>query len=152
MEHLSHLCCPNQPPESLRRIAALAAIRQRYPVLRSGRQYSCPISFLGGPFEVVGNGELMAWSRILDDEEALCIVNVHGTQSRGADILVDAELSTSVGNLTVVANTAEVTTFGPTVSHPSTSKLTIQRTSDGKVYVEIRNLGPSEVLVLLNHP
>ena len=29
-------------------------------------------------------GELIAWSRILDDEEALCIVNGHGAEYRGA--------------------------------------------------------------------
>ncbi len=145
-----HCFDPSHP--TYKRIAALTTLRQRYPVVRSGRQYSRPISFLGRPFEVVGNGELMAWSRILDDEEALCIVNVNGTQSRGADILVDAGLSTSVGNLTVVANTAEVANPGTPVNHPIGSTLPVQRTGDGNAYIAVRNLGPSEVLVLLNHP
>ena len=48
------------------------------------------ISFLGRPFDVYGPGEIMAWSRILDDEEALCVLNAHGTDERGADVLVDA--------------------------------------------------------------
>jgi glycosidase len=133
------------------RIAALASLRQQYPVLRSGRQFRRPISFLGKPFEVYDNGELMAWSRILDDEEALCVVNVNGNQSRGADVLVSAELSAPLGQLTVAANTFEAANPGVSTSHPVNSRLPVMRTADGKAYVEIRNLGPSEVLVLLNH-
>src|SRR5215813_12331458 len=62
------------------------------------------------------SGELIAWSRILDDEEALCIINGHGSESRGADILVDANLNASAapGNpwegsapfFTVIANSS----------------------------------------------
>ncbi|MGH9282440.1 MAG: alpha-amylase family glycosyl hydrolase, partial [Acidimicrobiales bacterium] len=57
------------------RIAAMAAVRRAHPVLRHGRQYLRPISLFGGPFAPAAPGELIAWSRILDDEEALCVVN-----------------------------------------------------------------------------
>jgi hypothetical protein len=121
-------------------------------VVRVGRQYGRLISIFGQPFDVLGNGELMAWSRILDDEEAICIVNVHGNQSRGADVLVDAGLSGAVGFLTVVANTMEVVMPAAAIPHPVGSTLPVRRTPDGKAYIEVRDVGPSEVLVLINHP
>lgn len=145
-----HCFDPNHP--TYRRLAEMTAVRQRFPVLRLGRQYGRPISIFGRSFEVLGNGELMAWSRVLDDEEALCIVNVHGNQRRGADVLVDAGLSGSAGNLTVVLNTEDVVRGGATIRHPVGSSVPVRRTPDGAAYVEIRDVGPSEVLILVNHP
>ena len=40
---------------------------------------TCARSRSSAGFAVRGGGELLAWSRILDDEEALCVVNAHGT-------------------------------------------------------------------------
>ena len=145
--------CFDEDSPAYVRIAALAAVRQQYPVLRDGRQYLRPTSFLGRPFDVYGPGEIMAWSRILDDEEALCIVNGHGTEQRGADVLVDASLISSSVSMTVVLNTAQTATpQGFTGTHPLGSTLPVHRTTDGKAYVEIRNLPASEVLVLTNRP
>ena len=96
--------CFDEQSQAYPRIAALAALKRDYPVLRYGRQYLRPISFLGKPFAVYGPGEMMAWSRILDDEEALCIINAHGTESRGADVLVDAALNPPGGSMTVILN------------------------------------------------
>lgn len=130
-----------------RRIARLGEVRRRYPVLRYGRQYPRPISFLGRPFDVYGGGELVAWSRILDDEEALCVVNVHGAESRGADVLVDAGLNPPGSSLTVVLATAAVDGgAGPAEG----ATLPVRHTLDGTAYVQVRELPPSEVLVLLN--
>jgi glycosidase len=141
-----------------RRIAALTALRQRYPVLRYGRQYLRPIAFLGRPFDVYGPGEIVAWSRLLDDEEALCLINAHGTDERGADILVDADLNRSAPaqppvSMTVVLNTAEVVNPGGYKgSHPVGSHLPVHRTANGAAYVEVRQVPASEVLVLMNYP
>ncbi|MGZ8308530.1 MAG: hypothetical protein ACXWU0_01660 [Rhodoplanes sp.] len=46
---------------AFRRIAALAALRKQFPVLRQGRQYQRPFSLFGGPFSEHGPGELVAW-------------------------------------------------------------------------------------------
>jgi glycosidase len=135
-----------------RRIAALAALRQRLPVLRHGRQYLRPISFLGLPFEVRGPGELVAWSRILDDEEALCVVNVHGTDLRGADVIVDASLNPPGSVMTVLVNTATTADPRGFATHAPGSGFPVLQRADGAAYVEIRDLRPSEVLVLSNHP
>lgn len=88
-----------------RRIAALAAIRQRFPALRVGRQYLRPVSLFDGPFLLQGPGELVGWSRILSDEEALCAIN--GTQTRGGNVVVDADLNQHGMALTVIANSME---------------------------------------------
>lgn len=146
---VGHHCFDESHPAYVR-IAAMTALRKAFPVLSQGRQYLRPISFLGRPFAVYGPGELIAWSRILDDEEALCVLNGHGVAVRGADVLVDAKLQQ--GTMTVVLNTAQVvdpeTYAGP---HPVGSTLPV-RIADGTAYVEIRNLPPSEVLVLTNRP
>ncbi|MBS0483880.1 MAG: alpha-amylase [Proteobacteria bacterium] len=136
-----------------RRIAALAALRKQFPVLRQGRQYQRPISNFGAPFELSAAGEIIAWSRILDDEEALCIVNPHGYEMRGGNVIVDASLSPPGSELTVVMNTRQTvaeSTAG--ITHPVNSRLRVKQMDDGTAYVEIRKVPPSEVLVLVNHP
>jgi glycosidase len=135
------------------RIAALTALRKRYPVLRYGRQYQRPISFFARPFAVYGPGEIVAWSRILDDEEAVCVVNAHGTDRRGADVLVDADLNQPGGSMVVLLNTAETADPGGSAGpHRVGTTVPVRRTASGTAYVEIRDVHPSEVLVLTNYP
>lgn len=144
-----HCFDPDHP--AFRRIAGLARLRAAWPVLRFGRQYQRPISLFRGPFAMAGSGELVAWSRILDDEEALCVLNSHGTDPRGGDVLVDADLSPAGSELTVVYNSAESAGLSPG-SHPVGSRLTVHPSPGGERFVEIRDLGPSEILVIGNHP
>jgi hypothetical protein len=92
---------------------------------------------------------LQRWSRILDDEEALCVVNTHGTAARGGDVLVDADLAASAPVFRVVANTAEAGGIAG-VTHPIGSTLPVQWTPDVIAYLPIRDVLPSEVLVLDN--
>jgi glycosidase len=147
-----HHCFDEGSPAFVR-IAALTALRQEYPVLRYGRQYLRKIALFDWPFAVHGPGQLVAWSRILDDQEALCVVNAHGTENRGARIVVDAALNPPGSALTVILNSAQAAGsqgFGGT--HRVGSRLAVQRTEDGTTYVEVSDLPPSEVLVLTNHP
>jgi glycosidase len=145
--------CFDEHSPAYRRIAALAALRKSYPTLRCGRQYLRPISFLGRPFDVYGPGEIVAWSRILDDEETLCVLNAHGLEERGADVLVDAALNSPGALLTVILNTAQAADPGGFAGfYPAGSQVAVQRTADGKAYVEVRHVLPSEILVLTNHP
>lgn len=145
-----HHCFDEHHP-AYARIAALTALRKAFPVLAHGRQYLRPVSFLGQPFDVYGPGEIMAWSRILDDEEALCVLNAHGADARGADVLVDATLS--MGSMIVVLNTAQAADpDGYAGFYPVGAVLLVHTTPNGKAYVEIRDVPPSEVLVLTNRP
>jgi hypothetical protein len=128
--------------------------------LRYGRQYQRQISNFNSPFALPPAGELIAWSRILDDEEALCIVNGHGRGSRGGDVLIDANLNSpqAPGNpwggkppyLVVVANSAQTAAGAQYAgSHPIGSELAVEWRGD-IAYVPIRNIDPSEVVVLIN--
>ncbi|HQX49877.1 MAG TPA: alpha-amylase family glycosyl hydrolase [Planctomycetaceae bacterium] len=150
-------CFDVQSPSYLR-IAAITDLRHRFPALRSGRQYQRPTRFLSNPFGFWGPGELMAWSRILDDEELLCVVNPHGTAARGADIIVDAQLNhdqTGDRPLTVVLNTEQAAAANPATFAGANSigtQIPVLRDPNGTAYVELRNIAPSDVLVLSNHP
>jgi glycosidase len=145
--------CFNEQHPAYLRIAALLKVRQEYPVLRYGRQYLRPISNFGGDFVESEAGEIIAWSRILDDEEALCIVNSHGTQARGGDVMVDAKLNIEEGSkFQVIANSAQAVekdTYKGT--HPIGTTVDVKQRS-GKRFVEIRDVPPSEVLILINRP
>ena len=66
----THAFDPASP--AYRRIAALCATRARHAVLRAGRQYQRPIRVFGD-FALPAPGELIAWSRILDTDEAVVV-------------------------------------------------------------------------------
>ncbi|MCW5853415.1 MAG: alpha-amylase [Anaerolineae bacterium] len=139
------------------RIAAMTALRHGRPVLRYGRQYPRKLSNFGQPFDFPPGGELIAWSRILDDEEALCVINGHGRAARGGDVNVDPSLNPPGSQMTVILNTAQAADpAGYHGAHPVGSTLPVRRKPDnpdqGIAYVEIRDLAPSEVLVLTNYP
>ena len=143
--------CFNPDAPAYRRLQALTAVRQRFPVLRFGRQYQRPLSNFGAPFTMAPAGEIITWSRILDDEEALCVVNGHGTARRGGDVVVDAQLNPSTGAaFEVVASSEEA--GGAVSTHRVGDRVPVRRRGDGTAFVEIRNVGPSEVLVLVNRP
>jgi glycosidase len=103
-----HFFDPNHP--AYVRIAAIARIRNRPDrvglALRRGRQYLRETSFLGKPFTNPRRGELVAWSRILFDQEVLVALNSHGTESRGAHITVDALLHPAGSTMTFLYNGA----------------------------------------------
>ena len=120
-------------------------------VCRGHTTWSRPIAELGAEnFRDAGAGELAAWSRILDDEEALCVVNASGREERGARVLVDSDLNPPDGVMTVVLNTAQAA--GVNGSHQVGETLRVKRTADGTAYVEIQHLPASEALVLMNCP
>lgn len=143
--------CFDQTSPVYRRIKSLVQVRQAYPVLRYGRQYLRDISNFGGPFVPSAAGELIAWSRMLDDEEAVCIVNGHGTESRGADITIDATLNEGgARTMQVIANSAQsIAGAGYAGTHPVGQPVEVQ-VRDGRHFVAIREVAPSEVLVLVN--
>jgi glycosidase len=149
-----HCFDPNAP--AFVRIRHLTPVRSRFPVLRYGRQYLRDSRNFGLPFGPAGAGEIIAWSRILDDEEALCVVNGHGTADRGSDVIVDASLNGGANAaLTVIANSAEAAALAAGVpytgAHPIGERLPV-RVANGTHFVEVRQMAPSEVLVLSNRP
>jgi len=141
----------NETHPAYRRIQHLIAVRQSYPSLRYGRQYLRQVRNFGAPFALPAAGELVAWSRVLDEEEVLCVVNGHGAESRGGDVVVDGALNQGAGSFVVIGNTAEIA-LGAAYqgSYARGTQVPVRR--DGCAYLEVRDLAPSEVLVLINKP
>lgn len=148
----------NEDHPAYKRIQHLIGIRKQYPALRYGRQYLREIGDVGSgeslrPSEA---GDLVAWSRILDEEEILCVINSHGaSKSPAIRVRVDAALNAPSSIFTVIANSAEAaqgTSY--TGSHKIGSTVVVRPVNtdnhDNDVYVELSELGPSEVLVLSN--
>jgi hypothetical protein len=80
------------------------------------------------------------------------VVNAHGTENRGARIVVDAALNPPGSAVTVILNSAQAAgTQGSGGPHPVGAQLPVQRSDDGTAYVEVSDLPPSEVLVLTKH-
>ena len=75
-------------------LARLLALRRRMPVLRFGRQYLRPLSGDGLGFGLprrIGEGRMtsvVAWSRLLNDEEVVCAVNTDVDAERTAWVTV----------------------------------------------------------------
>ncbi len=86
-----HFFNPDHP--TYLRISAISRIRNRRDLiglaLRRGRQYVRDTSILNQPFAMPRAGEIVAWSRILFDQEVLVVLNTHGIEGRGAAINVD---------------------------------------------------------------
>jgi glycosidase len=77
-----------------RQISRMAAVRNAQPALRYGRFYFRPISGNHTDFGVstFPNG-VLAFSRILNDEEVIVVANTSTTDSRALDVIVDSNLS-----------------------------------------------------------
>lgn len=137
------------------RIAHLCRARADHHLLRIGRQYQRQIRVPGTGFDFPKAGELIAWSRILDTREAVCVVNPNGEAARGGDVVVSAELCRVGTAFRVIANTAQAaaTAEGGAFagSHPVGSRVHVRGlgSSGEPAFIEIRDLPPAEVLVLL---
>jgi glycosidase len=127
------------------RIAQLSHLRTQFKPLRRGRQYQRQISYLSYPFALPSAGQIIAWSRIFDDQEVLVVVNPHGVEPRGGRVMVDRHLSAK--GMQVVVNTDPA---APVTMQPG-SWLGLA-SWDGSYFVCLDQwlLGPSEVLVLAN--
>lgn len=143
-------CFDTASPAYLR-IRHLAAARATFPALRVGRQYLRPVSPPGRPFDVYADGEIIAWSRILDDEEIVIVLNPHGTESRSANVLVDAALNPAGGTMTIVANTGQAGSTAYQGGNKTGQNQTVLSDDSGIRYIGVSNVGSSEIIVLANH-
>lgn len=75
-------------------IARLAAVRDARPALRYGRQYFRPISGDGVQFGVsTFNQGVLAFSRILNDQELVVVANTNTQDSWQGEVIVDLALN-----------------------------------------------------------
>ncbi len=145
-----HHCFDEENPV-FKGYSAITRLRQTMPALRYGRQYLRPISLNDAAFTVRGPGEITAWSRILNDEEVLCVINTHGYEHRGASVLVDPRLAGPGQTYRVLfcashAMDSEGYT-GPWV--PGTD-VAVNQPENGLPSLAVFDLPPSEVLILVN--
>lgn len=140
-----HVFNPDHPTYT--RIAQLSQVRKQFKPLRRGRQYTREISYLSYPLAFPDNGQIVAWSRVFDDQEVLIVINPHGAERRGARVVVDKRLSWE--GMQVVANTDPA---APAKMQPG-DKLGLD-TWDVWNFISLDQwlLGPSEVMVLANRP
>jgi glycosidase len=77
-----------------RMLRRLSDLRQAQPALRYGRQYFRPISGDGTHFGLSEfQGGVLAFSRILNDQEVLVVANTSTTQGQSLYVLVDQSLN-----------------------------------------------------------
>ena len=80
------------------------------------------------------------------------MVNGHGTETRGGQVVVDASLNRGAhAFFEVVANTAQAAAPGSAGPHPVGQRLPVQF-RNGTAFVQLDPFGSSEVLVLTNRP
>ncbi len=81
----------------------LAMVRAAVPALRYGRFYFRPISGDGSNFGVAPfpNG-ILAWSRILNDREAVIVANTNTSQSEAFDVILEMVLSSPGDQLRIL--------------------------------------------------
>jgi glycosidase len=131
-----------------RRIQQLARARAAYAPLRRGRQYRRETQRDGG-WELFGAGDLLAWSRVFDDQEVLVVANTSGVAARSGRVAVDPRLSSTPGaprdGLKVACNTDPAAPAALAVG----SILPFVPGS-ARTCVDVPSLGPSEVLVCVS--
>ncbi len=99
-------------------ISAIAAVRRQRPALRYGRQYFRPISGDGRRFGVsTFSGGVIAFSRILDDQEIVVAANA-STSNASVEVIVDQTLSRPGDVYRILfANQSEPAQPGPVIRH-----------------------------------
>ena len=130
------------------RIKALIATRKMLRPLRRGRQYRRATSIGGEAFGFQGQGQLLAWSRILNDVEVLVVVNTNGAEDRGSRIELDPRLRPAGSTLRVVCDTSRI---GKPMADAQGGGQVLQVQSmgqSGRVFVDVGMLSPAEVMIL----
>lgn len=81
----------------------ILAVRANEPALRYGRFYFRPISTDSVHFSISGAaGGILAWSRILNDQEVVVLANTNTTASQSVDVILDIRLSTPGATLRIL--------------------------------------------------
>lgn len=128
------------------RIAAMTKVRKKYPAASRGRQYLRNTRLPWSSYGPAKAGELLAWSRVLDDQEILLLVNTNSTSSqqdsgaRGGRIAIDPNLAGE--GYTIVCNTADLA--------GAVHEIIPVQYEGATAFIDISPLPPSEVLILVN--
>jgi glycosidase len=134
-------------------ISRLGAVRDARPVLRYGRFYFRPISGNHSDFGVstFANG-VVAFSRILNDEEIIIIANTSTTDSRDVDVIVDINLSQPGDRYKILYSNKSAPRAAGAVQGKAAGSVTVAEVDGGIGHGPLNafgvSLGPMEVQVL----
>jgi glycosidase len=134
-------------------ISFIAAVRNARPALRYGRFYFRPISGNHTDFGVstFPNG-VLAFSRILNDEEVIVVANTSTSDSRALDVIVDINLSGPGDTYTILYSNKPAPRAPGAVQGKTGGSVTVQEvdgaTARGPLNSIAVTLDPMEVQVL----
>lgn len=131
------------------RIAAIARVRnnndQIGKALRRGRQYMRETSIHGSSFSSPRPGELVAWSRMLYNQEVLIVLNTNGVQNRAADIIIHQPFHPPGSTMTF--HYRDDWSDAQLRKPPHNQTVPVYHSSDGKATVHI-DLPPAGMAIL----
>ena len=142
-----HFFNPHHP--TYLRIAAIARLRNSAsPVgraLRRGKMYARETSFLNYPFGAAKQGEVVAWSMVHYQTEVLMAFNSNATDTRGADVTIDAYSHPEGSTLRVLYRSDW---SNEELRNPPTDQfVTVKRQPDGRSSVRV-DLPPAGMMIL----
>jgi glycosidase len=95
-------------------IRALAALRNSDPALCYGRLYFREVAGSGVDFgHSIGNGGIVAFSRVLVDREVLVVANTNANNAFSGLVIVDRDLNSSPRTMQIVFSNLGTTGTGP---------------------------------------
>jgi hypothetical protein len=131
------------------RIKALIATRKMLRPLRRGRQYRRATARFDNDYAFHGQGELLAWSRILNADDVVIAVNTNGAAGRGSRIELDPRLHPVGSALRVVCDTGSIGDVSANAQGGG-RVLPVQSMGQGdRVFVDVGVLASAEVMVLV---
>jgi glycosidase len=129
----------------------LATLRAAVPALRYGRFYFRPISGDGSNFGVSPfPGGILAWSRILNDQEVIVVANTNTTQSTFFDVILERVLSRPGDQLRILyCNKPDPTAPTPVVRLDQATVTEVDgRLGSGPLNTARLSLRPMEVQII----
>ena len=91
----------------------LQALIQAHPAMQFGNHYWRPISENGIEFSKPDSGichflDVIAWSRIVDEKEVLCAINLHPQRQTVVYVTIDRDLHGTGSKMTLLYGSGQV--------------------------------------------
>jgi glycosidase len=137
-------------------IQKIAKVRSEQATLRYGRFYFRPVSGDGVSFGISGFPQgVLAFSRILNDQEVLAVANTNTAQTQELDVIVETQLSGDGDQFTVLYSNQPAPVAPQPVRSAAQGSVTVHEvdgsTGRGPLHVVHVTLEPLEVQILRNH-
>jgi glycosidase len=132
-------------------IRQIAAVRDAEPALRYGRLYFRPVSGDGKTFGISSfPAGVVAWSRILNDQEVVVAANTNPTQAQSVNVVLEILLSSVGDNYRVLySNKGNATPPGSVASFDNVTVFEVDgSTGHGPLHAMRVTLAPMEVQIL----